>query len=141
METPNEQAQINQFLTDVFNYLDRTVEFIHRPMSTENRWLAKAAPIVQMIFPEDVVSLRPIDAQFVSAYGFNQVYERADYVNGVVTVLQSMAEADIAEPILRYVDALVESYSKPEHPIKEIPAEDPNRELHPRAKAPTNGWR
>jgi len=112
METPDEQTQIFQFLFDVFAYMDRTVEFQHRPMSPENRWLSKDAPIVQVIFPDDIVSQRPIDALFVTAHGINEVYRRSNFVDAAVTVLQTIKEADIAESILRYVDQLVEDYEK-----------------------------
>jgi len=106
METPSEQAQIAEFLFEVFAHLDRTVEFQHRPMSPENRWLSQDAPIVQVIFPDDIVSQRPIDALFVTAHGINQVYRRSNFVDAAVTVLQTISEADIAESILRYVDHL-----------------------------------
>jgi len=140
METPNEQTQIAQFLVDVFAHLDRTVEFTHRPMSPENRWLSKDAPIVQVIFPEDVISLRPIDANFVTAYGFNEVHSRDNFVNAAVAVLQTLKEADIPESILRYVDALVESYSGPEPAIKEIPAEDPTPQRTFETEETKDGW-
>lgn len=140
MDTPNEQTQISQFLTDVFAYMDRTVEFEHRPMSNENRWRSQDPPIVQVIFPEDVTSLRPVDALFVTAYGFNQIYRRSNFVDAAVAVLQAIAEADIHESILRYVDHLVDAYDKSPEPIKEIPAEDPT--LHsPHEKVGTKrGW-
>ena len=141
METPNEQAQIAQFLTDVFTYMDRTVEFTHRPMSTENRWLPSGAPIVQVIFPEDVIAIRPIDTNFVTAYGMNQIFSRDDFVNAAVAVLQTRKEVDIAEPILRYVDTLVETYRSD----TEIPPVEPEKtsEIQPTFElgGKSNGWK
>ncbi len=112
MDTPDERTQILQFLTDVFAYMDRTVEFQHRPISPENRWLSKEFPIVQVIFPDDVVSQRSINALFVTAYGIDQVYRRSNFVDAAVTILQTIKEADISTTILRYVDHLVETYEK-----------------------------
>ncbi len=141
METPNEQAQISQFITDVFTYMDRTVEFTHRPMSTENRWLPSGAPVVQVIFPEDIISIRPIDTNFVTAYGMNQIFSRDDFVNAAVAVLQAVKEVDIVEPILKYVDALVESYSGPVLPSHEIPPEDPGPQPTAESEGKSHGWK
>ncbi len=141
METPDEQTQIRKFLVDVFMFMDRTVEFTHRPLSSENRWLSKDAPIVQVIFPEDVTSLRPIDALFVTAYGHNQVFQRSSFVDAAVAVLQIIKEADIPESILTYVDQLVESYvAKPEQPGV-VSTEDWDPPLTQKEERGSRGWK
>lgn len=141
MGTPDEQTQIHQFLVDVFAYMDRTVEFQHRPMSPENRWLSKNMPIVQVIFPDDIVSQRPIDALFVTAHGINQVYRRSNFVDATVTVLQAIAEADIPESILRYVDQLVETYDKSPAANHDIPPENPDPPRPTDFAGVPNGWK
>lgn len=140
METPNLQVQVSQFLFDVFTYLDRTVEFDHRPMSHENRWSSPDAPIVQVIFPEDITSLRPIDALYVTAHGINQIYRLSNFVDAAVTVLQAIAEADIAESILRYVDNLVEAYEKKPNQEGAVSIENPDDQLTMKDMEKPRGW-
>ncbi len=141
MDTPDEQTQISQFLVDVFSYMDRTVEFQHRPMSPENRWLSKDAPIVQVIFPDDIVSQRPIDALFVTAHGVNQVYRRSNFVDAAVTILQAIPEADISESILRYVDQLVKDYDKSPAANHDSPPEDWDPPLTQKEERDSRGWK
>ncbi|MBA7583136.1 hypothetical protein ES708_25076 [subsurface metagenome] len=140
MDTPDEHTQICQFLVDVFSYMDRTVEFTHRPMSPENRWLSKDAPIVQVIFPNDIVSRRPIDALFVTAHGINQVYRRSNFVDAAVTILQAIAEVDISESVLRYVDQLVEDYEKSPEQEGAVSIEDPNLHTPHEKVGAKRGW-
>ena len=140
MDTAELQKAIESFIAQVFNRLDTTVDFIDRPSTLKKSWRRHDAPIVQMILPEDILTTRPIDAKYVAKHPVRDVFSRDQFVDAVVWVIKGIPEQEIAEPILAYVDALVESYSGPVKPISEIPAEDPNLQPQIIKEGKTDGW-
>jgi len=163
METAELERQLASFIAQVFNRLDTTVDFMDRPLTQSDQWNRSDSPIVQMIFPEDILTIRPIDANYVATHPITDVYSRDQFVEAAVWVLKGIPEQEIAEPILAYVDALVESYKRQEdlHPddqsapvdkppvdagksdqsLKEIPAEDPTKQPTQESEGKTRGWR
>lgn len=121
METAELQKAIESFIAQAFNRLDITIDFIDRPSTLEKKWNRRDAPIVQMIFPEDILTIRPIDAKYVATHPITDIFSRDQFVDACVWTIQGIPEADIAEPILAYVDALVSTYQS----IKEIPVVNP----------------
>lgn len=135
MELPELQKQIESFIAQVFNRLDTTVDFIDRPSTLEKRWNRPDAPIVQMIFPEDVLTVRPIDARFVATHPITDIFSRDQFVDACVYTIQGIPEGEIAEPILAYVDALVSTYQS----IKEIPVVNPKENLETESTTENGG--
>ncbi len=116
MDQSPSMAQIEFFLRSVFDYLDRRTEFQHRPMANEMRWQGKHAPIVHLVFQDDVVARKPITANYVTLYATGQVFTRDQYVNACVETLQSLPETEIPDVVINYVDGLIDAYGKPEPP-------------------------
>jgi len=141
MEAAELESQLASFIAQVFNRMETTVEFIDRPSTPDKRWNRTDSPIVQMIFPEDIVTLRPIDAKFVATHPITDIFSRDDFVDAAVWVIKGIPEQEIHETILRYVDALVESYAGPNKHISEPPAEEPGEKPTGIKDGDTRGWR
>jgi len=140
METAEEQKKIHQFIDGCFGHLDSTVAFEDRPMSDPERWTRKEPPIVQMIFPEDIITARPIEALFVTTHPFNQVFTRDQFVSAAVVVLGWTPETETPEPILHYVATLVDSYMPPGEPANLTEPEIPDQTVIPGNLGAKRGW-
>jgi len=104
--------KIEFFLRNVFDFLDRYTEFTERPMADERHWVGVTAPIVQLIFLEDVANKRPIAANYVTLFVTGQVFTLEQYVDACVKVLQSLREEDLPDVVIEYTNMLVEVYAK-----------------------------
>lgn len=104
--------KIEFFLRSVFDYLDRYTEFTERPMADERSWIGVNAPIVQLIFLDDVVNKRRIEAHYVTLFITGQVFTLEQYVDACVKVLQSLREEDLPDVVIEYTNMLVEVYAQ-----------------------------
>lgn len=123
--------KIEYFLRNVFDYLDRYTEFTERPMADERHWVGLDAPVVHLIFMDDVVVRRPITAHYVTLFVTGQVFSLEQYVDACVKVLQSLREEDIPDAVIDYVNMLVNVYATNLEGMR--PA---RTEPHPLAEAP-----
>jgi len=112
MEGEPSTEKIEFFLRNVFDYLDRYTEFTERPMADERHWLGVNAPIVQLIFLDDVAHKRPIAANYVTLFVTGMVFTLEQYVDACVKVLQSLREEDLPDVVIEYVNMLVNVYAK-----------------------------
>jgi len=110
-QTPS-MNKIEFFLRNVFDYLDRYTEFTERPMSDERHWIGVDAPIIQLIFMDDVVAKRPITANYVTLFVTGQVFTLEQYVDACVKVIQALREEDLPDIVIEYVNNLVECYAQ-----------------------------
>jgi len=109
--TPS-MEKVEFFLRNVFDYLDRYTEFTERPMADENHWIGVNAPIVQLIFLDDVPKKRHIEAHYVTLFVNGQVFTIEQYVDACVKVLQSLREEDLPDVVIEYTNMLVEVYAQ-----------------------------
>lgn len=141
MEAAELEKDIKSFIAQVFNRLDTTVDLSDRPLSSSDQWNRHDIPIVQMIFPEDIVTVRPIDANYVATYPITDLFSRDQFVEACVYTIQGIPEHEIAEPILRYVDALVETYRKSAPSTEETPPGDQNLQTNGEGGGKPDGWK
>jgi len=113
-EAPSTE-KIEFFLRNVFDYLDRNTEFTDRPMADERHWVGQDAPIVQLIFMDDVANKRRIMTNYVTLFVTGQVFSLVQYVNACVQVMQSLPEEDIPDIVIEYVEMLINVYSEAVH--------------------------
>ena len=140
MEAAELQRKLELFIAQIFNRMETTVDFIDRPSTLEKRWNRTDPPIVQMIFPEDIVTIRPIDAKYVATHPITDIFSRDDFVDAAVWVIKGIPEQEVHETILRYVDALVESYSGPVKPTSIPLEEDPSANNIGKIREKPRGW-
>ena len=121
-EAPSTE-KIEFFLRNVFDYLERSVQLTDRPMSDERHWVSKDAPVVHLIFLDDVLVRMPVLAKFVTLFVTGQVFEYSDYVNACVKVMQSLPEADLPDSVIEYTNMLVEMYAQSQEILKPASSE------------------
>jgi len=112
MNAQPSMEKIEFFLRTVFDYLDRYTEFTERPMSDERHWIGVNAPVVQLIFLDDVAFKRPILTSYVTLFVTGQVFTTDQYVDACVRVLQSLREEDLPDIVVEYTNNLVEGYAQ-----------------------------
>jgi len=110
-EAPSTE-KIEFFLRNVFDYLDRNTEFTDRPMADERHWVGQDAPIVQLIFMDDVANKRRILTNYVTLFVTGQVFALEQYVDASVKVIQSLPEEDLPDVVIEYVNMLVNLYAE-----------------------------
>jgi len=115
--------KIEFFLRTVFDYLDRSVQLTDRPMSDERHWVSKDAPVVHLIFLDDVLVRMPVLAKFVTLFVTGQVFEYSDYVDACVKVMQSLPEQDLPDSVIEYTNMLVEMYAQSQEILKPASSE------------------
>lgn len=104
--------KIEFFLRNVFDYLDRYTEFTERPMSDERTWIGLNAPVVQLIFLDDVVNKRPVLTAYVTLFVTGQVFTVDQYTDACVKTIQSLREEDLPDAVIEYTNMLVNVYGE-----------------------------
>jgi len=110
---PTEKVEF--FLRNVFDYLDRYTEFTERPMADERHWVGVNSPVVQLIFLDDVILIRPIQANYVTLFVTGMVFTLEQYVDACVKVIQSLRDEDLPDVVIEYTNMLVETYASTVH--------------------------
>jgi len=115
MNNSPSMEKIEYFLRSVFDYLDRYTQFTDRPMADERHWIGKDAPVVHLIFLDDVVALKPVLANYVTLFVTGQVFRVEQYVDACVKVIQALNEEDLPDVVIEYVNKLVHVYAQIVH--------------------------
>lgn len=121
MDQAPSMEKIEFFLRSVFDYLDRYTQFTDRPMSDERHWVGKDAPVVHLIFMDDVVAQKPVLANYVTLFVTGQVFRVEQYVDACVKVIQSLREEDLPDDVIRYTNNLVNVYARSTKPAYKLP--------------------